>query len=129
VVERWNHLECNQWPLTLKICQSSKSSAYFYSLCRLSAKKSTPYCILKNYLHHYIGYVEKSLSLMFCLWTLTLYELIDKSRKILVIGLSHKPLTLNAWKFWCKKTIIWWKHCYFVLHIWWPIHELLHLKL
>ena len=41
VVERRNQLECNQRPLTLKICQGqrSRSSAYFYSLCRLSEKK------------------------------------------------------------------------------------------
>ena len=32
-------------------------------------KKSTPYYISKNYLNHYIGHVEKSLSPMLCLWT------------------------------------------------------------
>jgi hypothetical protein len=101
-------------------------SVYYYSLKK---KKSTPYNISKNYLHHYIGHVEKSLSPMLCLWTLTSYELIDKLRKILVIGLSQKPLTLHAWKFWCKKTIICWKHCYFVLRVRWPIKELLPLKL
>jgi hypothetical protein len=71
-------------------------------------KKSTLYYVSKNYLHHYIGHVEKSLSPMLCSWTLTSCKLIDKLRKIL----SQKPLTLHAWKYWCKKTIICWKHCF-----------------
>jgi hypothetical protein len=103
---------------------------FLFSLSSFSKKKkSTPYYVSKNYLHHYIGHVEKSLSPMLCSWTLTSCELIDKLRKILVIGLSQKPLTLDAWKFWCKKTIICWKHCYFVLRVRWPIKELLPLKL
>jgi hypothetical protein len=81
-------------------------------------KKYMPYYVSKNYLHHYIGHVEISLSPMLC-----------SLRKILVIGLSQKPLTLHAWKFCCKKTIISWKHCFFVLRVRWPIKELLPLKL
>jgi hypothetical protein len=129
VLERRNQLECSKWPLTLKICQRSRSSTYYYSLCCLSAKKMTPYYILKNYFHHYIGHVEKSLSYMLCSWTLTSYKVIDKLQKIRVIGLSPKPLTLHAWKFWCKKTLISWKHCFFVVRVRWPIKELLPLKL
>jgi hypothetical protein len=65
---------------------------------------------------------------MLCLWTLTSCKLIDKLKKIL-ISLSQKPLTLHEWKFWCKKTIICWKNCFFVLRVRWPIKELLPLKL
>jgi hypothetical protein len=78
-------------------------------------KKSTPYYVSKNYLHHYIGHVEKSLSPMLCLWTLTSYELIDKLRKILVIGLSQKPLTLHAWKCIYNDTLIRWQKRTFVI--------------
>jgi hypothetical protein len=104
------------------------------SLCCLSAKKKTPkktmpYYVSKNYLHHYSGHDEKSLSPMLCLWTLTSYKVIDRLRKILVIGLSQKLFTLHAWKFWCKKIIISWKHCYFVLRVRWSIKDLLPLKL
>jgi hypothetical protein len=50
-------------------------------------------------------------------YALILYEVIDILQNILVISLSRKPLTLQAWKFLYNKTMISWKHCSFVLHV------------
>jgi hypothetical protein len=131
VVGRRNQLESDKWPLTLKMGQGqrSRSSSYHYSLCCLSAKKKN-YALLhiQKLFWPFHSTCWKNLK-SYALWTLTFHEVIDILRKILVIGLCRKPLSLHAWKSMYNKSIISWKHCSFVLHVRWPIRELLPLKL
>ena len=98
---------------------------YYYSL----KKKNLHLIIYRKTIYTItLDLLTKSLSPLLYSWTLTSYELIDTLRKILVIGLSQKQLSLHPWKFWCT-TIICWKYWYFVLRVRWPIKELLPLKL
>jgi hypothetical protein len=61
------------------------------------------------------------------LWPFT--ELFNILRKTLVSRSSWKQLTLHAWKFIYKKTLIRWRHCVFILCDRWSLRELLPLKL